>query len=58
LGHIQHHGVLIGINETEQKIVQISENTIDFFNIPASFLIEKPLNELFPQAQIGYFEVF
>ena len=47
LGHIQPHGVLIclkeskkrGNQETKLEIVQISENTIDFFNIPASSLI-------------------
>ena len=58
LGHIQPHGVLISIDETEQTIVQISENTIDFFNIPASLLIEKSLSELFPQAQIDILKSF
>ncbi len=58
LGHIQPHGVLIGIDEAALKIVQISENTIDFFNISASSLIEKPLSELFPQTQIDTLKSF
>ncbi|GBO56776.1 phytochrome, two-component sensor histidine kinase [Pseudanabaena sp. lw0831] len=52
LGHIQSHGILIGINELDLTIAQISDNTIDFFNIPASSLIEKPLSTLFPKSQI------
>jgi light-regulated signal transduction histidine kinase (bacteriophytochrome)/ActR/RegA family two-component response regulator len=60
LGHIQPHGVLIclkesktrGNKETKLEIVQISENTIDFFNIPASSLINKSLNVLFSQPQV------
>jgi light-regulated signal transduction histidine kinase (bacteriophytochrome) len=57
-GHIQPHGVLISIDEIAQKIVQISENTIDFFNIPASLLIDKPLSELFTQVQIDILKSF
>ena len=52
LGHIQPHGILIVILEADLKIVQISENTISFFNIPASSLIDQPLQKLFPQSQI------
>ena len=52
LGHIQPHGILIVILESDLKIVQISENTISFFNIPASSLIDQPLQKLFPQSQI------
>ena len=60
LGHIQPHGVLIclkeskkrGNQETKLEIVQISENTIDFFNIPASSLINKSLSVLFSQSQV------
>ena len=36
LGHIQPHGILIGINELDLTIAQISDNTIELFNIPAS----------------------
>ena len=52
LGHIQPHGILIVILEVDLKIVQISENTTSFFNIPASSLIDQPLQKLFPQSQI------
>jgi chemotaxis family two-component system sensor kinase Cph1 len=52
LGHIQPHGILIGINESELKIVQISENTDQFFNVPATSFINQPLNTLFPKSQI------
>ena len=52
LGHIQPHGILIVITEPELKIVQISENTTSFFDIPASSLINQPLQKLFPQSQI------
>ena len=52
LGHIQPHGVLLVINELELKIVQISENTIPFFNLPVSSFINQPLLTLFPQSQI------
>ena len=52
LGHIQSHGILIGINELDLTIAQISDNTIEFFNIPASSLIEQPLSILFPEPQI------
>jgi len=51
-GQIQPHGVLIVIKESELKIVQISENTDFFFGIPASSLINQPLQKLFPQSQI------
>ena len=52
LGHIQPHGILVAINELDLTIAQISDNTIDFFNIPASSLIGKPLSTLFPKPQI------
>jgi light-regulated signal transduction histidine kinase (bacteriophytochrome)/CheY-like chemotaxis protein len=52
LGHIQSHGILIAINDLDLTIAQISDNTIDFFNIPASSLIEQPLSILFPEPQI------
>ncbi len=44
LGHIQPHGILIGINESELKIVRISENTTHFFNLPATNFIDQPLS--------------
>jgi len=52
LGNIQPHGVLIGIDESTLKIVQISENTTQFFNLGASSFINQPLTILFPQSQV------
>lgn len=52
LGHIQSHGVLIGINEQDMTIAQISHNTADFFDISARSLIGKPLITLFAKPQI------
>ncbi len=53
LGHIQPHGVLIGIKESELKIVQISENALEFFYLPIASLINQPLSVLFSQSQIN-----
>ncbi|PZU99804.1 MAG: hybrid sensor histidine kinase/response regulator [Pseudanabaena sp.] len=58
LGHIQSHGILISIKEVDLEIVQISENTIDFFNVPASEFINQPLSTLFPQSQIDILTSF
>lgn len=52
LGHIQPHGVLLAIKGDELKIVQISDNTDYFFNIPAHSFINQPLSTLFPQSQV------
>jgi chemotaxis family two-component system sensor kinase Cph1 len=52
LGHIQSHGILVAIQEVDLEILQISENTIDFFNVPASEFINQPLSSLFPRSQI------
>jgi len=57
LGHIQPHGILLAIKETDQEakleIVQISDNTDHFFDIPAHSLINQPLSTLFPQFQVN-----
>ncbi len=53
LGHIQSHGVLLAINEANLTIAQVSVNTIQFFNLPASSLIDQPLDILFSQEQIN-----
>jgi two-component system, chemotaxis family, sensor kinase Cph1 len=58
LGHIQPHGILIGINELDLTIAQISDNTIDFFNTPSSSLIGKHLSILFPEPQIDFLVSF
>jgi len=49
LGRIQPHGILIGINKSELKIVRISENTTHFFNLPATHFIDQTLSILFPK---------
>ena len=51
-GHIQPHGILIAIKEPDLEIVQVSENVICFFDFPASYLLNQPLQKLFPQSQI------
>ncbi len=53
LGHIQPHGILLGLKEPEMEIVQISDNTLQFFNIPAKSLLNKPLSVLFSQSQVN-----
>lgn len=58
LGHIQSHGILISIQEVDLEILQISKNTIDFFNVPASEFINQPLSTLFPQSQIDILTSF
>jgi light-regulated signal transduction histidine kinase (bacteriophytochrome)/DNA-binding response OmpR family regulator len=52
-GSIQPHGILLALQEPDLKILQISNNTEEFFGIPAHFLISKNLSELFPLQQIG-----
>jgi len=58
LGHIQPHGVLICIDESDLKILQVSENTAKFFGLSASSLINQPLTILFPQSQIEKLQSF
>lgn len=52
LGHIQPHGILIGIDEAKLTILQISDNTDQFLGLPTSSLINQPLSTIFPQSQI------
>lgn len=51
-GSIQPHGVLLVLQEPEFKILQASNNTEQFFGIPATSLINKKLNVIFSQYQI------
>ncbi len=53
LGHIQSHGVLLAINESNLTIAQVSANTEQFFNLPPSSIIDQPLSVLFSQEQIN-----
>ena len=51
-GTIQPHGVLVVLQEPEFKIIQVSNNTEQFFGIPAQSLINKNLSILFSQHQL------
>jgi light-regulated signal transduction histidine kinase (bacteriophytochrome) len=57
-GHIQPYGILIGIDELAAKIVQVSENIVDFCGVPAIAVIDQSLECLFPQSQIDIFTSF
>ncbi|WP_071189306.1 response regulator [Trichormus sp. NMC-1] len=43
-GHIQPHGVIFALQEPNLKILQVSENTNQFFGIPAESLLGENLN--------------
>jgi two-component system, chemotaxis family, sensor kinase Cph1 len=51
-GSIQPHGILFALHETELQILQVSNNTEKFFNIPPEELINKQLSILFSPSQI------
>ncbi|HEY9632737.1 MAG TPA: ATP-binding protein [Coleofasciculaceae cyanobacterium] len=51
-GSIQPHGILLALQEPQLKILQISNNTENFFGISAQSLINQDLNCLFSQSQI------
>ncbi|KYC43055.1 histidine kinase [Scytonema hofmannii PCC 7110] len=51
-GSIQPHGLLLVLQEPELKILQVSHNIANFFQIPAESLINQNLPILFPPAQI------
>lgn len=53
-GLIQPHGVLLVLEEPSLKILQASNNTEDFFDIPARDLINQNLKTLFSKRQIDY----
>ncbi|WP_413160225.1 ATP-binding protein [Capilliphycus salinus ALCB114379] len=53
-GQIQPHGVLLTFQELELKILQASENTINFLGIEAESLLGKTLNEIFVHADIEF----
>ncbi|MEJ8802794.1 GAF domain-containing protein [Pontibacter sp. H249] len=48
---IQPHGVLIVLDKVNLRILQISENTGSFFDVPAEELLEKSLSEFLPEGQ-------
>ncbi|MBD2693918.1 ATP-binding protein [Anabaena catenula] len=51
-GHIQPHGVIFALQEPDLKILQVSENTNQFFGIPAESLLGKDLNYLFSPEKV------
>ncbi|BBD59805.1 multi-sensor hybrid histidine kinase [Nostoc sp. HK-01] len=51
-GYIQPHGLLLALEKTQLKIIQVSENTAQFFGIPAADLIGQDLSYLFALEQI------
>jgi two-component system, chemotaxis family, sensor kinase Cph1 len=51
-GHIQPNGVLLVLEETQLQILQASDNTQQFFGIPAEALIGKNLSYLFAPEQM------
>lgn len=46
-GSIQPHGLLFVLKEPELTIMQVSKNTLDFFDLPAQELINKNLGIIF-----------
>ncbi|WP_449419104.1 ATP-binding protein [Phormidium nigroviride] len=51
-GHIQPHGVMFVVKEPQLKILQMSNNTFEFFGLHPSSLIDKDLSVLFDPIQI------
>lgn len=56
-GAIQPHGILLVLQEPELKILQVSNNIANFFQIPAESLINQNLAILFPPAQIEILKI-
>ncbi len=51
-GYIQPHGVLIVLDKKNLNILQISENTEQFFGVTAQSLINQEITKLFPVFQV------
>ena len=51
-GHIQPHGVIFVVKEPQLKILQISNNTFQFFGLHPSSLINNDLSVLFDPIQL------
>lgn len=49
---IQPHGLLLVLKEPDLEIVQLSNNTFDFFELHPQQLLNKPLNDLLDSEQI------
>ncbi|MCL1468856.1 ATP-binding protein [Argonema galeatum] len=53
-GSIQPHGVLLVLREPHLTILQVSNNTLEFFGIPVEKLIRKNLGELIEHSQLEH----
>jgi two-component system, chemotaxis family, sensor kinase Cph1 len=51
-GHIQPSGIVLLLQGSELKILQVSENVEQFFGISAAALLGQPLQRLFSRAQV------
>lgn len=51
-GYIQPNGVLVVFQESDLKIVQVSENVEQFFGVPATTIVDKSLHRLFSRLQV------
>ena len=51
-GLIQPHGLLLVLQEPDLKIIQISNNTLNFLDIPPQQLLGKSLGNLFAKREI------
>ncbi|GAA6618712.1 response regulator [Scytonema sp. NUACC26] len=56
-GSIQPHGILLVLQEPELKILQVSRNITNFFQIPAESLINQNLAILFHATQIEILKI-
>ncbi|HEY9847381.1 MAG TPA: hypothetical protein V6D03_14450, partial [Candidatus Caenarcaniphilales bacterium] len=52
-GAIQPHGLLLVIKEPELEIVQLSNNSFEFFKLHPQQLLNKPLEDLLGTQQIN-----
>ncbi len=50
-GQIQSHGILVALQEPEMRILQISENAVNYFGISALLLLGETLEKLFSKKQ-------
>ncbi|MBD2181433.1 GAF domain-containing protein [Planktothrix sp. FACHB-1355] len=57
-GSIQPHGVLLVLREPHLTILQVSNNTLEFFGLCPEKLIRKNLNELLDNSQIEQFKQY
>lgn len=53
-GCIQPHGMLLALQEPELTLLQVSNNTFDFFGLHPNQLLGKPIDELLKQDQLDY----